>query len=125
MKPYTTADRLSQIMRERNLKQTDILKKCEPFSEKYGIKMTKSILSQYVSGKAEPGQHKLTILGVALNVSEAWLMGYDVPMERNAPSPSVEDLSEEEAALIDLLRRVPEDKRKLVVRMLRAVADDL
>lgn len=44
--------------------------------------MNKSDISQYCSGKAEPNQSKLFVLGAALNVSEGWLMGYDVPMER-------------------------------------------
>lgn len=70
-------------MNDRNLKQVDILKKTEPFCKKYGVKMNKSDISQYVSGKNEPGQDKLTMLGMALNVSEVWLMGYDVPMERH------------------------------------------
>lgn len=45
--------------------------------------MNKSDLSQYCSGKTEPNQDKLYVLGAALNVNEAWLMGFDVPMERN------------------------------------------
>lgn len=36
----------------------------------------------------QSGQHKLYILGKALNVSEAWLMGYDVPMQTESPVPS-------------------------------------
>ena len=78
----TTASRLKQIMAQRGLKQTDILRMAKPYCEKYNIKMGKSDLSQFVNGKVEPGQWKLTILGLALNVSEAWLMGLDVPMER-------------------------------------------
>lgn len=77
-----TAARLKTIMNERNLKQIDILKLTEPFCHEYDIKMNKSDLSQYVSGKVEPNQKKLFILGKALNVSEAWLMGYDVSRER-------------------------------------------
>lgn len=80
----STATRLKQLIADRNLKQVDILEKALPYSKNYGIKLTKSDLSQYVSGKVVPGQEKLTILGLALNVSEAWLMGYDVPMERSA-----------------------------------------
>ena len=45
-----------------------------PYSKKYGIKLNKNDLSQDVSGKVEPGQNKLYILGLALNVNEAWLM---------------------------------------------------
>ena len=77
MKQFTTSQRLEQIMRSRNMRQVDILNAAEPYCRKYGIKLGKNDLSQYVSGKVEPGQDKLTILGLALNVSEAWLMGYD------------------------------------------------
>jgi transcriptional regulator with XRE-family HTH domain len=84
----TTSIRLKRIMEERNLKQSDILAKAQPFCEKYNVKLGKSDLSQFVSGKVTPGQWKLTILGLALNVSEAWLMGLDVPMERKKDSIS-------------------------------------
>lgn len=82
MKQINTSDRLKQIMNERNLKQVDILELAKPFCNKYGVSLKKNDLSQYVNGKVEPGQNKLYILGKALNVSEAWLMGYDVPIER-------------------------------------------
>ena len=82
MKRHTTAQRLRQIMEARQLRQVDILALAEPFCKKYGVKLGKNALSQYVSGKVEPGQEKLTILGIALGVSAAWLTGYDVPMER-------------------------------------------
>lgn len=78
----TTSQRLKQLLSERNLKQVDVLALAQPISEKYGVKLTKSGLSQYVSGKVEPGQEKLTVLGKALDVSEVWLMGYDVPQSR-------------------------------------------
>lgn len=74
--------RLRQIMSERNLKQRDILELSQPFQKKYGIKMGKSALSQYVNGKSSPDQNKLFLLGTTLGVSEAWLMGLDVPKER-------------------------------------------
>lgn len=79
MKKLTTSDRLKQIMNERGLKQVDILEACKPYCEKYGVKLAKNDLSQYISGKVQPGQDKLTILGMALNVNEVWLMGYNVP----------------------------------------------
>lgn len=84
MKKQTTSNRLKQIMSERNLRQVDILEMCKPYCKKYDIKLGRNDLSQYVTGKVEPGQKKLTVLGMALNVSEAWLMGFDVPMERMA-----------------------------------------
>lgn len=86
MKKTNTSDRLKQIMNERNLKQVDILNLSLPICAKYNVKMNKSDISQYVSGKVEPSQEKLVVLGLALNVTEAWLMGFDVSMERKDTS---------------------------------------
>lgn len=82
MKKENTAIRLKRIMSDRNLRQVDILNLTEPYCKKYDVKMNKSDISQYCSGKTEPNQDKLFVLGIALNVNEAWLMGYDVPMTR-------------------------------------------
>ena len=48
----------------------------------YDVKMNKSDISQYVSGKVAPSQDKLVVLGMALNVSESWLMGMDTERDR-------------------------------------------
>lgn len=82
MDKTTTGERLRQIINERGLKQVDILRKCEPFSQKYGVHIRKNELSQYINKGVEPKQRKLTILALALNVNEAWLMGFDVPRDR-------------------------------------------
>ena len=92
----TTSDRLKSLMEERRLKQVDILNLSLPYCKKYNIKMNKSDISQYVSGKVEPSQEKLVILGMALNVSEAWLMGFDV-------SPTRKDSLEAAQGDIDIL----------------------
>ena len=83
MKEFNTSERLRYIMNSQGLKQVEILEKCKPYCKKYGIRLAKNDLSQYVSGKVEPKQDKLSILGLALDVSEAWLAGYNVPMTRN------------------------------------------
>ena len=64
--------RLRQAMEQRGLKQVELC-------EKSGI--PKSALRQYLRGAFEPKQDRLWALAKALGVSEAWLMGYDVPME--------------------------------------------
>lgn len=83
MKKENTAIRLRKIMSDQNLRQVDILNRTVPYCKKYDVKMNKSDISQYCSGKTEPNQDKLFVLGMALNVNEAWLMGFDVPMERD------------------------------------------
>lgn len=79
MKSSNTSKRLNEYMNKHNLKQVDILKMAEPYCKKHGVKLNKSDISQYVSGKVEPGQDKLFVLARALKVTEAWLMGYDEP----------------------------------------------
>jgi transcriptional regulator with XRE-family HTH domain len=95
MKKENTAIRLKQIMSNENLRQVDILAKTMPYCKKYGVKMNKSDLSQYCSGKTEPNQDKLFVLSQALNVSEAWLMGFDVPKDREAFNKQWDEESEQ------------------------------
>jgi repressor LexA len=92
-KKETTQSRLKYLMTTRKIKQIDILNLCEPYCLQYGVKMNKSDLSQYVSGKVEPSQSKLVVLGMALNVSEGWLMGFNVPMERTSNRTSEIDVN--------------------------------
>lgn len=82
MKKYTTSQRLREIMNIKGIKQIDILNKIQPICEKWGIKMGSNDLSQYVTGKVEPSQKKLSVLAEVLETNEVWLMGYDVPMTK-------------------------------------------
>lgn len=90
MQKQNTSQRLAELMKKKDLKQVDILELAKPYCDKYGVKLGRSDLSQYVSGKVEPGQHKLFILSQALGVNEAWLMGYDVPMTSDGESRCAE-----------------------------------
>ena len=73
----TIANRLREALSLRNMKQADLV-------EKTGI--GKSSISTYLSGAYEPKQKNIYKLAKALNVSEAWLMGNDVPIDRISPS---------------------------------------
>lgn len=101
----TTAQRIKEGMELRGFKQADLV-------EKTGI--SKGALSSYVSGRYNPKQNNIYLISKALNVSEAWLMGADVPMERkaefqdHAAPPNVTytqyKLNDEEKKIIDSLR---------------------
>lgn len=69
----TTAERLNKAMKIRGMKQIEL-------SGITGI--GKSSISTYLSGDYVPKQKNLHKIAQALGVSEAWLMGADVPMER-------------------------------------------
>lgn len=43
--------------------------------------LTKSAISNYINGSREPRQDALLLLSKAYDVSPAWLMGLDVPMD--------------------------------------------
>lgn len=100
MEIENTSIRLKQIMKERKLRQVDLLEMVKPFCEKYNVKINKSDISQYLSGKVKPGQEKLSMLGMALNLNEAWLMGYDVQKEKQHYT-KVLNLSQEETKLLE------------------------
>lgn len=92
MKISNTSSRLKEVMKKRNIRQVDILKAAKPYCIQYDVKLAKSDLSQYVNGITEPGQEKLTILGLALNVNETWLMGYDVSPLRESSTALPNDI---------------------------------
>lgn len=82
MEKTTTSKRLQEILRERGLRQVDLLALVAPIARYYGVEINKVYIHNYVSGKTLPKQDKLYCLAKALDVSEAWLMGYDVPRTR-------------------------------------------
>ena len=51
-------------------------------------------VSSYLSGKYEPKQKAIYKMARALNVSESWLMGYDVPMARTEESRKNDQLAQ-------------------------------
>ena len=131
MKKYTTAERLKQIMQERNMKQVDILELVLPVCKKYGLKMNKSDISQYVSGKVEPNQRKLVSLAEALNVSETWLMGYeinekDLTYEEEKGNSLAELIANENMldAVVKLSKLQPEDK-EMVVNLINSLYEKI
>ena len=74
------SSRLNVAMAFRNVKQIDFVHA----AEKFNIKLGKSHMSQYVSGKTVPRADIAHFLAAFLQVNEDWLMGKDVPMEQNA-----------------------------------------
>lgn len=67
----TTSERLKMLLEMYNITQSD-------FIAKTGL--PKSTVSQYMNGKRLPKQNVLTLIAQKYNVQEAWLMGFDVPM---------------------------------------------
>ena len=102
-KVASASARIKEALRIRGMKQIEL-------SEKSGI--NKPSISCYISGKYEPKQSALYAMGKALDVSEMWLAGYNIPMER-----PVEQKENDE--LVDLVERLRQDKgfRNLVAKL--------
>lgn len=66
-------DRLAEAISDAGMRPIDLV-------EKTGI--PKSMLSYYLNGKTKPKADRLYIIATALNVSEAWLLGFNVPKHR-------------------------------------------
>ena len=67
-------DRLTEGLAIRGMRATDL-------AEKTGI--NKTTISYYMNGKTVPRSSKLYLIAQALDVSEAWLLGYDVAIHRS------------------------------------------
>jgi transcriptional regulator with XRE-family HTH domain len=66
--------RLRQALELREMRAVDLV-------EKTGI--PKGAISYYLAGRSQPKADRLYIIAQALNVSEAWLLGYDTPIHRS------------------------------------------
>lgn len=87
--------RLREAMDLRKLSAADLARKAN---------VPKGAISYYLAGKSEPKVDRVHALSVALDVAEAWLLGYDVPRERTDSQKKNDQLAE----LVVRLRREPE-----------------
>ncbi len=85
MRSATTAERLQEAMDDIGMQPADLAK---------AAKIDKGSLSRYLSGEREPKQITANKMAIALNVSEMWLWGYDVPKERDVKQKENDDLVE-------------------------------
>ena len=103
----TFKDRLKEAIALKGVTQAEV---CE------ATNIPKSALSSYITGKYEAKQDRVYILAKYFNVSEAWLMGCDVPMEKpqNKPSePPARDPPDEK--ILQLFSQLtPEERREVL-----------
>jgi transcriptional regulator with XRE-family HTH domain len=88
-------DRLRIALAEANMRPIDL-------SEQTGI--PKSMISYYLNGKTKPKSDRIYSISKVLGVSEAWLLGYDVPKNRTVEQKKNDDL----VSVIAKLRKDPE-----------------
>lgn len=91
----TTAERLREALDASGKRQADLARETG---------LDKGALSSYLSGKYEPKQKAIALLAQALDVSEFYLWGYDVPKERSAEQKK----NDQVVRLVAQLKKDPE-----------------
>lgn len=96
-------NRIAEALRIRNMKQVEL-------AEKTGL--SKASINSWLRQRWQPKQPAVLAMAKALDVSEMWLAGYDVPMERPAEQKKADTLTD---AL--LFMRNDSDVSAAVIRM--------
>ncbi|MCD8190712.1 MAG: XRE family transcriptional regulator [Clostridiales bacterium] len=97
----TTAERLQKALKVRGMKQTELATRTQ---------IGKSSIHAYITGDYLPKQNNIYKMAQALDVSESWLMGYDVPMERGAVDTNLQTMPQKargKAIRVPVLGSVP------------------
>ncbi len=113
-KTETCGKRIEKALELRQMKQSELCKQAN---------VPKSSLSLYLSGAYEPKQDRIYRMAIVLNVSETWLMGYNVSMEREQPSPGTLILTDNERIMLDLFRLVPLSQQNVLIQMVRGALE--
>lgn len=113
-KVSTISERLQIAMDTRKIKQIDLARVAD---------VNQGALSRYLKGSYEPKSATIYKLALALDVSDMWLEGYDVPMERSQKQKEIDfknNLYKKIAQDMDLLKTIsqyynlPEEKQKII-----------
>lgn len=110
-KTESCGKRIEKALTIRKMKQAELCKLAN---------VPKSSLSLYLKGAYEPKQDKIFKMANVLNVSESWLMGYDVPMNNGeSTSPAQIELSDCEKVMLELFRQIPDAQQQMLIRVVR------
>lgn len=110
-------DRLQQALARKGWKAVDLVEKTD---------IPKGAISYYLAGKSKPKADRLYIMARTLDVSEAWLLGYNVPMARSEGQKKNDQLAELVAKLrtdesfyatVATLAGLPEHKYKSIEQL--------
>ena len=117
--------RLQTAMDMNNKKSVDLVN---------DLGIPKSAMSQYLSGKSKDmDSRRLYKICSYLNVSEAWMMGFDVPMERTEVQKNNDIMADiivrmrtdaDFLSVVELLNNLDSDQLASVKQMLKAFNKD-
>lgn len=101
MDKYERKNRIREALSIRGLKQVELAEKSN---------ISKGTINNWLAQRYQPKQQALMTLARILDVSEMWLAGYDVPMER----PEAQQKNDELVQLINEIRRNEELKNLFI-----------
>ena len=111
-------DRLQEALDRKGWKAVDLV-------ERTGV--PKGAVSYYLAGRSKPKADRLYTIAKALDISEAWLLGYDVPMGRTDDQKKNDQLAQLVArmrkdpaffGLVEKLARVTPEQQESIDRLL-------
>lgn len=117
------AVRLRKAMDAAGKKQADLVRETG---------LDRGSISSYLSGKYEPKQKAIYKLSRALNVNEAWLLGYDVAMARTDNQKKNDQLAKlivkmrtdnDFYNLVTTLANLPENKYRGIEQLVAALKE--
>lgn len=103
----TFANRLLIAMKKNNINQIELAEK----TTLYGKKISQSLINKYLKGKAFARQDNIYILSNILNVNEVWLMGYNVPMDRNFGRTKTKHMNVYNLCTNEIVQTIPYEYR--------------
>ena len=115
-------DRIREAMEAAGKTQADLVR---------DTGLNRGTISRYLSGEVEPRQNATHKLAIALNVSEMWLWGYDVPRVRTADQKKNDHLVQVIAQLrkdpeffdlVSMLAELPADQYSSIKQLVSALA---
>ena len=110
-KTESCGKRIEKALIMRNMKQSELCKLAD---------VPKSSLCLYLKGAYEPKQDRLYKMANVLNVSEFWLMGYDVPIDNEGVTSTAQiELTDCEKVMLDLFRQIPDSQQQMLIRVVR------
>ena len=71
------SERLNSVLKERNMRQADLVRLCTTVAKQYGIELNKVMVSRWCNAQYIPRQDHLMIISKALSINPAWLMGIE------------------------------------------------
>lgn len=95
--------RLKKALAAKGMKSVEL-------SEKTGVPT--SAISYYLTGRSEPRLPRMQVLAKALDVSDVWLLGYDVAMERDTEQKELDEM----ASIVERMKK-ERDFRQLILKI--------